>query len=559
MGITMIHLDSEGEGRSLIRLPGLFGDFERVFERYVMGIINQNKNYFTLSISTETPEWFSHQSPGSLDDDISIDFNCRSDIIEVPRINCPLKGLQLRLHATGFRASSFGLKVIIPAGKLIDHLEDCNCIIASIRRKCTNIEIETCGARVLYKQDLVKFLQAIGSGKMKQRFECDLDKVETSRLCQDLIHQNETFCEFSSPTGIPEWFSHQNFGSSIRMPLPLDLHDNSSWIGIALFALVIFHKKLNRQEWKFSIKFNCRSDMVDGPVDRCLSIVLNICNIQYEPFCHTRSQSCKLLVKAGELRDCLKECSSISTSLTSDSPYIQIKMCGARVVYMQDLEKFVQAKGKIKQRSECQMDKVESNQSNDRLKAKLMSLLLRVYQGDLARNHKYDYVFPHMTVPDWFSNRSFCSEIRIKLPTNLQRYGRWMGIAVCAYYTVQERLAISSDNKDLTTFLNFYNPSVLLRLEECRHIGASFEHNKPDVRVEECGLRLVYEQDVENFVQTLAQCMLESPDAYHECFHQNLLHQVEERVASKNFGFSSSLQRMPQPTPVLQPRNENIA
>ena len=43
-------------------------------------------------------------------------------------------------------------------------------------------------------------------------------------------------------------------------------------------------------------------------------------------------------------------------------------MCGARVVYMQDLEKFVQAKGKIKQRSICQMDKVESNQSNDRLK-----------------------------------------------------------------------------------------------------------------------------------------------------------------------------------------------
>ena len=186
-------------------------------------------------------------------------------------------------------------------------------------------------------------------------------------------------------------------------------------------------------------------------------------------------------------------------------------------------------------------------------------------------------IFPHMTVPDWFSNRSFCSDIRIKLPTNLQRDGRWMGIAVCAYYTVQERLAISGDNKDLTSFLNFYNPSVshrvcltrhrvfqeskdifvesshrilvfyipqvLLRLEECRHIGASFEHNKPDVRVKECGLRLVYEQDVENFVQTLAQCMLESPDAYHECFYQNLLHQVEEREASKDFGFSSSLQR----------------
>ena len=162
-----------------------------------------------------------------------------------------------------------------------------------------------------------------------------------------------------------------------------------------------------------------------------------------------------------------------------------------------------------------------------------------------------------------------------------------MGIAVCAYYTVHKQPAISGDNKNLTAisgdntnltcFLNFYNPlishrvhltrhkvyqeskdifvesshrilvfyipQVLLRLEECRHIGASFEHNKPDVRVKECGLRLVYEQDVENFVQTLAQCMLESPDAYLECFYQNLLHQVEETEASKDFGISSSLQR----------------
>ena len=349
---------------------------------------------------------------------ISIDFICRSDITEVPRISCPLRGI--KTAATRFHASSFGLQVIIPAGKLRDHLEDCNCIIAYIRRKCTYcIEIETCGARVLYKQDLVKFLLAKASGKMKQRFKCDLDKVEnldcvrsplipslnfiflypflflshTTQTCslniivimyfnilQDLIHQNKTFCEFSSLTEIPEWFSHQNLGSSIRMPLPLDLHDNSSWIGIALFAVVIFHKKLNRQECKIFIKFNCRSDMVEGPVDRCHLIVHDISNIQYEPFRLASSRSLKLLVQAGELRDCLKECSWISTLITSDSPYVQIKMCGARVVYMQDLEKFVQAEGKIKQISKCQMDKVESNQSNYRLKAKLMSLLLRVYQ-----------------------------------------------------------------------------------------------------------------------------------------------------------------------------------
>ena len=199
-------------------------------------------------------------------------------------------------------------------------------------------------------------------------------------ILQDLIHQNESYLEFSSSTEIPEWFSHQNVGSSLRMPLPLDLHDNNSWIGIALFIVVIVHKKLNRQDYKFFVKFTCISDMVKGLVDRHLLGAVDISGFEQERFCLATSCGIKLLVQAGQLRHCLKERSWISTLITSNSPYVQIKMCGARVVYMQDLEKFVQAKGKIKRRSKCQMDKVESNLSNDQLKAKLMSLLLRAYQ-----------------------------------------------------------------------------------------------------------------------------------------------------------------------------------
>ena len=199
-------------------------------------------------------------------------------------------------------------------------------------------------------------------------------------ILQDLIHQNENYLEFSISTEIPEWFSHQNVGSSLRMPLPLDLHDNNSWIGIALFIVVIVHKKLNRQDYKFFFKFTCISDMVKGLVDRHLLGAVDISGFEQERFCLATSCGIKLLVQAGQLRHCLKERSWISTLITSNSPYVQIKMCGARVVYMQDLEKFVQAKGKIKRRSKCQMDKVESNLSNDQLKAKLMSLLLRVYQ-----------------------------------------------------------------------------------------------------------------------------------------------------------------------------------
>ena len=60
------------------------------------------------------------------------------------------------------------------------------------------------------------------------------------------------------------------------------------------------------------------------------------------------------------------------------------------------------------------------------------------------------------------------------------------------------------------------------------------------MKVRECGIRLVYEQDVEEFMETLVQCMLGSPEACHDCFYQNLSHQVDNRKA---FGCSTSLQR----------------
>ncbi|KAK7822269.1 tmv resistance protein n, partial [Quercus suber] len=210
-----------------------------------------------------------------------------SDIIEGPCISCGhisiSEALSKGVNGPLFYASSYGVSVLIPAERLRDHLKDCSCISAVIRKKCTFIEIETCGARVQYKQELVKFIHA--SGEMKQRSKCHLDKVESSRL----------------------------------RPLVCDI-----------------------------------SEYIPEPLRRASSF------------------SFKFFFQAWQLRDHLKECSWISTLITSDSPYVQIQMCGAGVVYKQDLEKFVQAEGKIKQRSQFQMDKVESSQSNDRLKEKLM-------------------------------------------------------------------------------------------------------------------------------------------------------------------------------------------
>jgi hypothetical protein len=96
--------------------------------------------------------------------------------------------------------------------------------------------------------------------------------------------------------------------------------------------------------------------------------------------------------------------------------------------------------------------------------------------------------------------------------------------------------------------LVFYIPRLLFGLNQCSEILASFQSNNPGVvKVEMCGSRLVYEEDIEEFVETLVQGMLECPNEYHVSYHQNLLAQVAELQGcdhGKDFSCSFTLQRL---------------
>ena len=217
---------------------------------------------------------------------------------------------------------------------------------------------------------------------------------------QGIINQNRSYCQLSDSTETPEWFSHPSPGSSVTIPLPSNLREDSSWIGIALFTSVVILENLDNvssgQDDKLSIDFICRSDTIEVPRINC---TLNFSKYlkNATTLFHASSFGLKVLIPAGKLKDHLEDCSCIRAVIRSKCTYFEIKMCGAHVLYEQDLVKFIkmygarelyeqdvvkfiQAEGKIKQRSKCQMDKVESSQFNDRLKGKLMSLLLSVYQ-----------------------------------------------------------------------------------------------------------------------------------------------------------------------------------
>ena len=63
-------------------------------------------------------------------------------------------------------------------------------------------------------------------------------------------------------------------------------------------------------------------------------------------------------------------------------------------------------------------------------------------------------------------------------------------------------------------------------MNRCSHIGALFESNNPGAQIGMCGIRLVYEKNVEEFVQTLVEYMLGTPEVYHQAIYLNLMNQL---------------------------------
>ena len=190
----------------------------------------------------------------------------------------------------------------------------------------------------------------------------------------------------------------------------------------------------------------------------------------------------------------------------------------------------------------------------------LNAIYLCILQEDWARNHLYDFIFPQIACPPrWFAYQNKPT-INMQLPSNLHDNSRWLGFTIYALYTTQMQRNGFKCKRDSTIFLRYYSLSASdevsfapytafplsrdvfdesslrlvvfyiprrgFQLKQCDHIGASFESSDPAVQFEMCGIRLVYEQNVPEFVQTLVECMLGSPDANHQSFSLHLSDQL---------------------------------
>jgi len=126
---------------------------------------------------------------------------------------------------------------------------------------------------------------------------------------------------------------------SVPIQLPPDLFENKSWKGIAL--CVIFEVKNPKdvspgQDSKHFHEFICHLDMDDGLKDSPL-----VYNIPKEKF-HCGSFGLWLFISHERFREYFNERSCISPLIKTNSQDIEIKMCGARVLYETDMAEFVE-------------------------------------------------------------------------------------------------------------------------------------------------------------------------------------------------------------------------
>lgn len=217
---------------------------------------------------------------------------------------------------------------------------------------------------------------------------------------------------------------------------------------------------------------------------------------------------------------------------------------------------------------------------------RLKTICLYILQVDYARNHWYDYIFPQITIPpNWFTYQNIGPYIKLKLPAHLHDDSTWLGFTVYALYTIEKHRAgfeqdsriflrfsgISEDQVPFAPYtafplarddfdessqrlLVFYIPRLLFQLSSCSHIAALFETNDPGVKVDMCGIRLVYEPDVNEFVQTLVEYMIECPEAYHQSISLNLLDQIgmmQDCNHEKDYGCALNRERLKLTEPVF--------
>lgn len=179
-------------------------------------------------------------------------------------------------------------------------------------------------------------------------------------------------------------------------------------------------------------------------------------------------------------------------------------------------------------------------------------------------------MLPQLEIPKWFCNQSRGSSVAIQLPSELHNDNDWRGVILCASFSVNEHrtsnygnldsdvphnlmfllkpnavdsqlsLSVETDVTLKEKFMPLYvrrsvwiyyvpRESLPNGLSLCSGMEALFRSDWPELTVQSCGLRLFYHQDVQQFEQTIKECVA---SGYYN--NIDIFPQLEENDASND-------------------------
>ncbi|KAM2040150.1 hypothetical protein PS2_033679 [Malus domestica] len=375
------------------------------------------------------------------------------------------------------------------------------------------------------------------------------------------LHHMGQFYQFGL-SGSPAWFNPR-VGSSVSTQLPKTLYKNKKWMGVALCVSI---SVLDWHKVKGGYKVSCQVNSGNFHIELSLCSTNFICD---------KSQLWIIYIPKAELPEWFTRSSSSSTLFRIDNSAVEVQVCGYRVFYRQDLKGFVQTIIQCILRSSdttlfekynkkmvedwltlvrwqgLKIDRELSRQfSSSQHERELFQLILSHYRNQDWSVAECTCRFPGIEIPKWFAHLNKGGSAQIQLPPNLFDDANWMGIAACSYASIHEHPTVILDTPDsefsraLYCYLDTNLPNVRLHglehtnkalwlhacnftwftyaprakfsgsLNQCNLVRATFGSNSPGLGLHQCGLRLVFKEDVEDLVQTLTLCRLSA-----KCYH----------------------------------------
>nr|POE99863.1 hypothetical protein CFP56_35509 [Quercus suber] len=219
-----------------------------------------------------------------------------------------------------------------------------------------------------------------------------------------------------------KWFNHQSRGHSISIDITSNLYDDSNWMGSASLDQIHF----------------CR---IDSEEKNWLSFQYEFSWISYIP---------------GEaFKDMLNQCEHIKASFVSDLPGVIVQKCGLHLLHKHDELQFERELQYCYTLISPYEDfnrwvlKQENETTQHEVKVKNIKIP-EIKQLDLDGCFEYFGCFPLVNILPSFSSQSNEPSVTIYVPKYFYNDIDWMGLVLCANFSIQEHQTAILENPNST-------------------------------------------------------------------------------------------------------------